>query len=56
MSQVSDGGMKFKLFGMLDEYFEMSDQIYGDFTESLSEYKAQQLLLSQRQQKKTEFN
>jgi hypothetical protein len=53
MSQVSDGGLKFKLFGLLDEYFEMSDQIYGDFTESLSDFKAQQLMLSQKQQNKT---
>ena len=45
MSQVSDGSLKFKLFGMLKEYFEMSDQIYGDFTESLSDLKAQQIML-----------
>ncbi len=38
---------------MLEEYFEMSDQIYVDFTESLSDFKAQQLMLSQKQQKKT---
>ena len=45
ISQVSDGSLKFQLFGMLDEYFEMSDQIYGDATESLDDFKAQQLLL-----------
>ncbi len=25
MSQVTDGGLRFKLCGMLDEYFEISD-------------------------------
>ncbi len=45
MSQVSDGSLKCKFFGMLDEYFEMSDQIYADVTESLYDFKAQQLLL-----------
>jgi hypothetical protein len=57
MSQVSEGSLKFKLFGMLDEYFEMSDHIYNDVMESLSVFKAQQIMLSQGQQKKTaEFN
>ncbi len=51
MSQVSDGSLKLQLFGMLDEYFEMSDQIYGDVMGSLGVFKAQQLLLSQGQQK-----
>ncbi len=51
MSQVSDGSLKFQLFGMLEEYFEMSDQIYADVTESLSDYKAQQAILSKKQQK-----
>jgi hypothetical protein len=46
MSQVSDGSLKFQLFGMLEEYFEISDHIYGDFMESLSVFKAQQLMLS----------
>jgi hypothetical protein len=46
MSQVSDGSLKFQLFGMLDEYFEMSDQIYADVMGSLGVFKAQQLLLS----------
>ncbi len=42
---------------MLDEYFEMNDHIYGDVMESLSVFKATQLMLSQGQQKKTaEFN
>jgi hypothetical protein len=50
MIQVSDGSLKIQLFGMLDEYFKMSDHVYGDVMESLSNYKAQQLLLSQRQQ------
>jgi hypothetical protein len=39
MSQVSDGSLKFQLFGMLDEYFEMSDQIYADAMESLNVFK-----------------
>jgi hypothetical protein len=41
MSQVSDGSLKFQLFGMLDEYFEISDQIYGDVMGSLAVFKAQ---------------
>ncbi len=51
MSQVTDGSLKLQLFGMLDEYFEMSDQIYADVTESLSDSKAQQAMLSKKQQK-----
>ncbi len=35
---------------MLDEYFEMSDQICGDVKESLGVFKAQQLQLSQDKQ------
>ncbi len=45
MSRVSDGSLKCKFFGMLNEYFEMSDQIYCDVTESLDDFKAQQFLL-----------
>jgi hypothetical protein len=56
MSQNSDGSLKFQVFGMLEEYFKMSNHIYGDVTESLSNYKAQKLLISQRQKKKGEFN
>jgi hypothetical protein len=41
MSQVSDGSLKFQLFSMLEEYFEMSDQIYSDVMESLKVLKAQ---------------
>ena len=41
MSQASDDSLKFKLLSMLNEYFEMSDQIYGDVMESLSDFKAQ---------------
>ena len=37
---------------MVDEYFEMSDQIYGEVMESLRVFKAQ-LQLSQGQQKQT---
>jgi hypothetical protein len=51
MSQVSEGSLKVQLFGMLDEYFEMSDQICGDVKESLGVFKAQQLQLSQGKQK-----
>ena len=51
ISEVSNGSLKFQLFGMLDEYFEMSDQIYGDLTESLSDSKVQQVILSKKQQK-----
>ncbi len=51
MSRVSEGILKLKLFGMLDEYFEMSDQICGDVKESLGVFKAQQLQLSHGKQK-----
>jgi hypothetical protein len=50
ISQVSDGSLKFQLFGMLDEYFEMSDQIYADAMESLNVFK-ERLKLSDSKQK-----
>ncbi len=41
MSQVPEGSLKHQFFGMLEQYFEVSDQIYADAMESLKVFKAQ---------------
>ena len=40
ISQVPKGSLKYHLFGMINEYFEMSSHIYADVKESLRVFKA----------------
>jgi hypothetical protein len=49
MSRVQDGSYKSQLYSMVDEYFEMIDQMYGDVTENLKASKAQLKLLHEQQ-------